>query len=372
MQNPFTIGIAKNEDFCNRQQELADLVNYAKNGQNVVLYAPRRYGKSSLVRQVLRELETAGFLTVYVDLFSVSSEQDFISVIATGILKGIGRGADPRSFGDKVKNLFGRLIPVFEVTPEGLGFSVKFDRSTKLEILLDDLMEGVYNYIKKKQLRACIALDEFQEVTELAESKKIEGILRSHIQLQKEIAYFYIGSRRRTLKDIFTDKGRPFYKSAFLYTLKEIPKEDFIPYIEKRFKESNKKCPSVAAEKIYDTARGYPYYVQKLALLAWDITQKSCDNDLVDVAYKLLIKMETPDFEGVWSGLTLIQKSALKAIAKEPTASPFAKEYLERYGLTIGGAQKAIQALLSKDLIERDTEDTYRLTDPVMGDWIRQ
>lgn len=372
MQNPFTIGIAKEEDFCNRKQELADLLNYARNGQNIVLYSPRRYGKSSLVNQVLKELEKEGVLTVYVDLFPVSSEHDFISMLATAVLKGIGRGVDPRTFGDKVKNLFSRLVPVFEVTPEGLGFFVKFDRSAKLELLLDDLMEGMYTYVKKKRLRACIALDEFQEVTELAESKKIEGILRSHIQHQKEIAYFYIGSRRRTLKDIFTDKGRPFYKSAFLYTLKEIPREDFVQHIRKKFEKSSKKCPSDAAEKIYDMVRGYPYYVQKLALLTWDITDKSCTVDLVAIAYKLLIKMETPDFEGIWSGLTLIQKALLKAIAREPTVSPFAKEYLERYGLTIGGTQKSIQALLGKDLIEKDEENKYRLTDPVMGTWLRE
>lgn len=124
-------------------------------------------------------------------------------------------------------------------------------------------MEGMYNYVKKKNLRACIALDEFQEITALTKSKKIEGILRSHIQLQKEISYFYIGSRRRTLKDIFTDKGRPFYKSAFLYTLKEIPREDFDSYIEKKFKESGKKCPPVTAEKIYRMVRGYPYIMYR-------------------------------------------------------------------------------------------------------------
>jgi len=372
MQNPFTIGIVRKEDFCNRQQELADLINYAKNGQNIVLYSPRRYGKSSLVSQVLGELEKEGILTVYVDLFPISSEHDFVSMLATAVLKGIGRGADPRTFGNRVKNLFSRLVPVFEVTPEGLGFFVKFDRSTKLELLLDDLMEGIYNYVKKKKLRACIALDEFQEVTELAESKKIEGILRSHIQYHKEISYFYIGSRRRTLKDIFTDKSRPFYKSAFLYTLKVIPKEGFVPYIQRKFEESGKKCPTEVAEKIYDMVRAYPYYVQKLALLTWDITKKTCSNDLVSAAYKLLLKMEIPDFEGIWSGLALIQKAVLKAIAREPTASPFAKGYLERYGLTIGGAQKAIKALLSKDLIEKDEENKYRLTDPIMGAWLRE
>lgn len=372
MQNPFIIGIAKEEDFCNRKQELADLINYARNGQNVVLYSPRRYGKSSLVNQVLKELEKEGVLTVCVDLFPVSSEHDFVSMLATAVIRGIGRRVDPRTFGDKAKNLFGRLIPVFEVTPEGMGIFVKFDRSAKLELLLDDLMEGMYNYVKKKRLRACIALDEFQEVTELAESKKIEGILRSHIQQQKEIAYFYIGSRRRTLKDIFTDKGRPFYKSALLYTLKEIPREDFILHIRKRFERSSKKCPADVAEKIYDRVRGYPYYVQKLASLSWDITDKSCNGKVVATAYKLLIKMESPDFEGVWSGLTLMQKVVLKAIAKESTLSPYAREYLERFGLTIGGAQKSIRALLEKDLIEKDDENKYRLTDPVMGAWLRE
>jgi len=35
-----------------------------------------------------------------------------------------------------------------------------------------------------------------------------------------------------------------------------------------------------------------------------------------------------------------------------------------------GQAQKAIDALLSKDLIEKDEESRYRLTDPIMGKWL--
>lgn len=370
MQNPFTLGIVRNEDFCNRQKELADLINYAESGQNIVLYSPRRYGKSSLVGQVLKELESRKFLTVYVDLFPVSSEHDFISRFAASVFKGIGRGVDPRTFRERVINLFSRLIPSFEVTQEGLNISVKFDSSTKIELLLDDLMEGIYNYVKKKQIKACIALDEFQEIIELAESKKIEGILRSHIQFHKNISYFYVGSRRRTIKDIFTNKSRPFYKSAFLYLLKEIPKKDFVSYIQRKFEKSGKKCPTQISDIIYEIVRGYPYYVQKLAFLTWDVTEKLCTPDLVHKAYSLLVKIDTPDFEGIWSGLSLTQKAVLKAIAQEPTGSPFAREYLERCECSIGGAQKAIDALLSKDLIEKDEESRYRLSDPIMGKWL--
>ena len=372
MRNPFTLGIVQRKDFCNREAEIKDLLRYARNGDNVILFSPRRYGKSSLIKIVLELLEKEGFLTVYVDLFPVSSEQDFISRFSSGVLKGIGKGVDPRSLGDRIASLFKRLIPNIEVKPDGYTLSVKFDQTAETGLLLDDLMEGLYAHVKRKKLKACIALDEFQEITELPESKKIEGILRSHIQFHKEITYFYVGSRRRILNDMFLNKSRPFYKSAFSYTLQEIPREEFVSYIEKRFKDTGKACSEEIAKKMYDTVRGYPYYVQKLASITWDTSAKKCDSKALETAHRLLITMETNDFEGIWSGLTLIQKAVLKAIAKEPTASPYGREFLERHRLSIGGTQRAIKALFSRDLIEKDDKNIHRLTDPVMETWLRE
>lgn len=371
LRNPFTLGIVPKEDFCDRKKEIEDLLRYARNGDNIVLFAPRRYGKSSLVNLVLDLLEKEGFLPVYVDLFPISSEQDFISRFSAGVFKGIGRGVDPRTIVDKVANLFKRLIPSIDVKPDGYSISAKFDRSTETGLLLDDLMSGLYTYVKKKKLQACIVLDEFQEITELPETKKIEGILRSQIQFQKEIAYFYVGSRRRILNDMFLNRSRPFYKSAFLYTLKEILKDDFVSYIEKRFRDTGKLCAPEVAVQMYDMARGYPYYVQKLGSIVWDMTEKKCNPDVIKQAYRILLNMEAVDFEGIWNGLTLIQKSVLKALAKEPTSSPYAREFLERHRLSIGGTQRAMKVLFSRDLIEKDGENRYRLTDPIMEAWLR-
>ena len=371
LRNPFTLGIVRKEDFCDREKEIEDLLRYARNGDNIVLFSPRRYGKSSLVNLVLDLLEKEGFLAVYVDLFPISSEQDFISRFSAGVFKGIGRGADPRTIVDKVANLFKRLIPSIDVKPDGYSISAKFDRSTETELVLDDLLGGLYTYVKKRKLRACIALDEFQEITELPESKKIEGILRSHIQFHKEIAYFYVGSRRGILNDMFLNRSRPFYKSAFLYILKEILKDDFVSYIEKRFRDTGKLSTSEVAGQIYDMARGYPYYVQKLGSIVWDMTEKKFNPDVIKEAYRILLNMEAVDFEGIWSGLTLIQKSLLKALAKDPTPSPYAREFLERHRLSIGGTQRAMKVLFSRDLIEKDGENRYRLTDPIMEAWLR-
>ncbi len=374
MNNPFTLTMVSGKDFCNRKQEFSDLKDFAYNGQHVVLYSPRRYGKSSLINgMLLPELQKEEFLTVYVDLFSVISEQDFISKLASGVIRGIGRGANPVSFKDRMQYIFTRLIPGFEVAPDGnLSISVKVQKDTSFELLLEDVLQGMYGYIQKREMKACVALDEFQEITELKESKRIEGSLRSYIQWYRDVSFFFVGSRRRILKEMFTDKTRAFYNSAFLYNLKEIPEQDFVPYIRDQFNKTGKTCPQDIAAHIYKKTKGFPYYTQKLSYFLWNLTDNEADERLFEKALNTLLQTETPEYESVWIGLPLMQKTLLKALALAPTTSPFAKDYLAHYNLSVGGTQKALPELLKKDLIEKeDNTGAYRPVDPIMALWLR-
>ena len=370
MTNPFTVGLVESEkEFCNRTQEIQDLLGHTRNGNKVVLFSPRRYGKSSLVKLVQKKLAREGLATVYVDLFPVSSKEDLVTRLAYAFFKGLGKGADPRPFLAKAKGLFGRLRPTVSMTAEGVSFSVDVDPRTKPPLLLDDLMEGVGRYVEKNKVRVSVVLDEFQEITDLPESKEIEGILRSHIQSQRKVSYFFVGSRRRVLQEMFSLKARPFYKSAFLYPLKKIAEDKFVPFIEGRFQETGKECPERLASEIYGRVDGYPYYVQKLASLVWDGTERKVTQEIVHSSQNSLIRMETPDFEAYWSGLTGGQRNLLKAIASSPTANLYSKDYLKKFGLSLGGTQKALRVLLERDLIEKG-EAGYALTDPVMRGWL--
>lgn len=372
MNNPFTIGIVQNEDeFCNRKEERAELNRYAQNGSKVLIYSPRRFGKSSLVSLVLNDLRKRDFLTAYVDLFPVTSEHDFVVRAASAVFKGFGQDVSPKSFVEKIKGIFSSIRPIIEVGTEGYSISAKYDPISRSQMPLDDLMEGLHNYVKKVKRPACIVFDEFQEITELPEAKRIEGTLRSHIQFQNEISYFYVGSRRRILQDMFNNKARPFYKSASSYELKPITKDHFVPFIEKRFSETGKLCSKAVAEDIYVAVDGYPYYVQKLAAIVWDITEKESSKELAKRALALLIKSEAIDFESQWGSLSLSQRALLKAIAREPTSSPYSKEFLVRHDLSVGGAQKALKTLIAKDLIERSADSFYKLTDPIMAAWLK-
>lgn len=372
-QNPFTIQLVQTpKDFCNRTKEMSDLRTFAHNGENVVLFSPRRFGKSSLVMMVQKTLQKEGMLTAYIDLFPIASKKDLIQRLAHGFIKGIGKGIQSQSWLNKVKGLFKHIKPVMSVGEEGFNLSLEWNPKSEMPILLEDLLTGMNAYVEKNGLRASIALDEFQEITELEESKEIEGILRSNIQTQRKISYYFIGSRRRILSDMFNNKNRPFYKSAFNYPLSKISREEFVPFIQKQFRGTNKNCPEKIAGLLYEKADGYPYYVQKLAYLLWEAStaEAEASEAQLEKSSQDLLRLEKADFEALWSGLSLGQRSLLKTLALEPTRSPYSKDYLEKQGLSLGGTQKAMKALLSKDLIE-EGEKGFQLVDTVMAAWLK-
>src|SRR5579884_3321855 len=84
--NPFSFGpLALDERFVDREAELAELVADMRNGQDVVVYAPRRYGKSSLVLRAAQEALAEGLAVGYCDLLAVTSKERFASALARTI-----------------------------------------------------------------------------------------------------------------------------------------------------------------------------------------------------------------------------------------------------------------------------------------------
>ena len=79
IMNPFSYGtIVKDSNFYDRKEECARIVSTLSGGNNVVLYAPRRFGKTSLVFKAIEQLEKAGFICIYFDFMPVFSPESFV------------------------------------------------------------------------------------------------------------------------------------------------------------------------------------------------------------------------------------------------------------------------------------------------------
>jgi len=195
--NPFAVTVAGGSDFCDRTEEVAQLEHLVQEGQSVVLSSPRRYGKTSLVLRLQERLREQEFLTVYADFFSVLSEQDFVTKLAKAVIAGIGRGASPDNFRSRLANLFRSFTIAFEARPEGIVVSAALTPGTSPASGLDDVMESLFAYVEKNNRKACCVFDEFQEIAMLPESKRIEGTLRSYIQMHTSISFVYVESWAR-------------------------------------------------------------------------------------------------------------------------------------------------------------------------------
>ncbi|MFZ4855905.1 MAG: AAA family ATPase [Desulfuromonadaceae bacterium] len=366
--NPFGLGVAARDRFCNRVAEIGLLSRNMLSGIHTVVYAPRRYGKSSLARRVLAELEP-GMTGVYVDLFSITTADDAAEKMYRSIVNALGRhAADKNSLGSRITTFFKRLRVSLEFdqasgTPE---FSVSLG-DVAAEIHLESVIANLDDYCADNRIKVCLVLDEFQEICNLKESKKIEALLRSGMQVAQHVTFMMLGSRRTILRDMFEDRKRPFYKSSYVMKLQPMPRDEFADYLVRQFAAGELLLPREEADQIVAFTEAYPYYTQKLAMLYYDMKRPGAS---IAEAQQFLVEMESADCENIFVGLTNHQKRFLRAIATAHPANIFAAAFLAAHRLgSQGGVQSSLAKLKKLDLVEQD-EIGWRVTDPILCKWL--
>ena len=373
IRNPFSLKeISIEEPFCDRKTEIKELTSHALNYANIVLYSPRRYGKTSLVKRVQKATEEHGIITIYADFFGVSNIETVASKFATYLY----------SYCHHDENLFKKAIrlmsiwrPVIKPDPE-MGVIITAEPTTQMSglKLLEETFSLFGKFIKEHPPGFHIVLDEFQEITDLHESKQIEGILRSQIQTHTNVSYFFVGSRRRILLDIFNEEKRPFYKSAINYALGPLPKKEALAFIVDRFSAAGKTCSSQIASRVYDKVQGYPYYLQRIPYSMHEISGKILKSEDYERALGEVLQEGKPFFEAKLERLYPVWKQLLYALAREPVTSPLSTTYLRRHNLSSpGSVQPALKNLIALDYVEKREENgRYHIVDPIFDLHLKQ
>src|SRR5215210_9380081 len=131
--NPFTFGpVALDEAFTDRQTEIERLVADARNGQDVVVFAPRRYGKSSLVWRAAQELIKEDVLVAQVDLMRTPTKDQLAAKLARTIHEELAYRI--WNVKERLKVFAGlRLKPTITVNPNDGAVSFSFDARAAAE-----------------------------------------------------------------------------------------------------------------------------------------------------------------------------------------------------------------------------------------------
>lgn len=377
--NPFTFGdLALDDAFTDREDEVAELASDMRNGQNVVVYAPRRYGKSSLVLRAAQDALRDGCLVAYCDLMRTPTKERLAAALSKTIYEDMASPVDQAL--ERAASLFRglRVRPTMELDPDDGSIVFSYDaarrrRSGDIDETIEKLLALPGKLATERKRRAILILDEFQEIVRL--DKSFPNLLRSVFQTQPEVAHVYLGSRRHILDRVFNDRNEPFWRSAKRLEIGAIPPSAFAPFLRERFETTSKSIDEDALELLLEASQGHPYGTQELAYFAWELVEvgTSASLDHVEVALSKVLRSEHNHFTRIWEDATEHERLLLLALAAEPASGLYSNDYQARHGLASNThVQRAVTALEKEDVVGRDRDGTFTIAEPFFAEWLRR
>ncbi|HVV58049.1 MAG TPA: hypothetical protein VHC45_06765 [Gaiellaceae bacterium] len=353
------------EDVLDRDAETRELLQKAVGGHYVRLYAPRKYGKTSLLKRALRDGEREeGLIPILVDLYRVLSIADVTIRFERAYarqLKGPVRA--------KIEELLQRTGLGLSLGAYGIGAKIQVDPRAEPLAALHTLLDLPTKLEQSGGFRAFIALDEFQDVVKIPD---LDGLIRSHIQHQGEVAsYVFAGSEPGLMKQLFEHKERPLYGSAVPMRLGRLADPDIAAYVADRFATSDRSAGE-ALGPLLETAQGHPQRAIMLAYHLWEQVPAGETGTLErwERAHAAALAELRPEFDALWRGYqsTVAQKTLRSIVAGDGSA--YRTAVLASLDLEKSAASSAVERLLESADIEEAGRGKYRVVDPLYAEWI--
>jgi AAA+ ATPase superfamily predicted ATPase len=353
------------DDILDRDDETHELLRKAVGGHYVRLYAPRKYGKTSLLKRALRDGEAQeGLIPVLVDLYRVNSIADVTIRFERAYarhLKGPIRA--------KIEELLQRTGLGLSLGAYGISAKIRIDPKAEPLAALHTLLDLPTKLEESGGYRALIAFDEFQDVGKIED---LDGLIRSHIQHHGDLAsYVFAGSEPGLMKQLFENKQRPLYGSAVPMRLGRLQNPDIADYVADRFAYTGRGVGE-GLGPLLETAEGHPQRVIMLAHHLWEQVPagQAATLERWVLAHAASLAELKPEFDAMWRGYhsAVEQKTLRSIVAGEGSA--YRTAILRRLDLEKSTASAAVERLLDSAEIEAADSGKYRVVDPLYAEWI--
>ncbi|NNC82057.1 MAG: ATP-binding protein [Flavobacteriales bacterium] len=363
--NPFPIyNYVSKEYFCDREDDLKRLRKAMANQRNVRLISLRKLGKSALLHHFFKNQRK--YVTVYLDIYRIRSEEEFIQKLVEEVVNQIGRPGP---------GLMKRILETMRSIDLNVGFDEvtglpRFGVSVRPTPSRDVTMRELFQFLDQQKKVVIIAIDEFQQVMEFSDGRT-DALLREYIQQSKNIRFIFSGSDQRMMAMLFSDHKRPFYQSTEPIHLDYIDQRVYNDFIRGHFQSAEREIAPEVIDRGLTWARCHTYYVQFLFNRLYGLGLKKYEeSDLLQVRNSIL-REHGSEFKALTKLLSPHQAKLLLAIAKAgnvdvPTRSSFIREH----GLSaVSTVRQALGVLEDKELIHRN-ESGYMVTNVFLSRWL--
>lgn len=359
--------------FCDREAEQEVLASRMTSGIHVFVLSPRRYGKTSLIRRTAQSVEAGGGRCAYANLLLATNEAELANTILQAVVRGllgpVGRAR--HSLESILRQL--RITPKVSMAPDGsvsLGLDASAVGDSWIEIVQDAL--GILGRAAERR-PAVLVLDEFQVVANIGR-RGVGGAFKALADEASGLSIVFSGSHLAVMENLTKGSGAPLHGMGERLVLDVVPEEPMVAYLQRRARAAGKRLDKPTARLIYGSADAVPNYVQQLALAAFEASGGGdrIGEDDVLVGFETVVDREASTYAQQFEDLggAPAQQRMLKALARQPTASVYARAFLDAVGVANANAvTTGLRSLDGRELVVRKGR-VWDVADPFLRRWL--
>jgi len=383
----FTLQPAVKDDFIDREDILADMLSTLENKytrMGFALVGPRRIGKTSILKEVVRRLEgKKDIVPVYFSLWDLV--ENTLPELCSRITLSIVEGFKPHlSLKLKMKQLLN--VPVLKFFEVLRSLDIKLSFFDEIEMALrmgkkgeidsNTLVEKVFLFgekiAKENGVRLVLALDEFPSIMDVKNKRKLgEGIIKKMRTIYEDLENTILcisGSIRKTMEITALSPSSAFYRQFIIKNIEPFDLEATTEILENNL---GVKLSAEVISKLYGLTEGIPFYLQCLgrelgrfspASVGLQEIEHSFDQFLLqegDILFAEQIKSFSDKEKIILSRMACY---GLKTPAEIQKSSGEPSNVVSRY----------MEYFLSKAVLQREKKGVYQFTDPVFKEWLKR
>lgn len=343
-------------------------------GQALVLFAPRRTGKTEFLLKDLGPLaDRNGHRVIYASFWQAPLAPLAVLLHALEISHRQG------SFSDRVRSTALALTPKLKLSAPVPGATAESEIDlTQLagkppsELLL--YLDMLFDQLADPARPTVLLLDEVQELARNDDNGPLVSALRTSLDKRSDgLKVVFTGSSREGLKAMFAAREAPFFHFATPIDLPPLG-EGFVDHLLVLFdKTANRSLDRAEALDAFRRLHGNPYFFRSLLELLLLNSGLELADALHDVRDRIASQLGYPE---TWLSLSPIQRAIVNGLA-DGLQKPFSQPARDQFGRLLGETapsaarvQAAIRKLENLELVDR-YGGTWRLDDPEFANWVR-
>ncbi|HXC24352.1 MAG TPA: ATP-binding protein [Gemmatimonadaceae bacterium] len=378
MENPFRIaGTTAGVHFTDREAEVRKMVAILREPQaKLVVYGPRRMGKSSAMAVAARRVETRYKVPViFADVSTVSGEADIATRVMQGAIQAFGK-----KWQDTFKQFATRLSakltisvdPVTGLPTVGVEPTVRDASEAAQRDNLGEVLDTIDALAAQRGGPVGIMLDEFQDIHRYG-GEQAEWHLRGIIQRHQHVSYILAGSSEALITAMISERTRAFYELAERLYIGPIDPVHMAAWIDERFESAEVRANHIGATIVTIAGPRTRDRVRLARATFATVSEKHrVDVSDVETALDQIVEEMAPEYSLVWRALPPNQQNVLRAVAAG-AGTLFQSDIRERFSLgkTSGTTAKAIARLVDLEYVTRSGTGTgYVFDSPFFARWV--